>query len=67
MQVADLDKTEADRKEWEARVVADRASHQQAMADFEVGIGQTRCPQFLDRVRACICPLPLPLVLSGSN
>jgi membrane fusion protein, multidrug efflux system len=38
----DLDKTESDRKKWEAQVVADRAHHQQAIADYEVGIASSR-------------------------
>jgi membrane fusion protein (multidrug efflux system) len=38
----DLDKTEADRKKWEAQVVADSASSQQASADYEVGIAAAR-------------------------
>ena len=38
----DLDKTEADRKKWEAQVEADRANHQQAKADFLVGIASAR-------------------------
>jgi membrane fusion protein (multidrug efflux system) len=36
--VEDLDKTEADRKKWEAQVVADRAKDQQSQSDYEVGI-----------------------------
>ena len=38
----DLDKTEADRKKWEAQVEADRANYQQAKADYEVGIAAAR-------------------------
>ncbi len=34
----ELDKTEADRRKWEAQVEADRAQHAQARADYEVGI-----------------------------
>jgi membrane fusion protein (multidrug efflux system) len=38
----DLDKTEADRRKWEAQVEADRASHEQAKSDYEVGIATAR-------------------------
>ena len=38
----DLDKTEADRKKWEAQVGADRANHEQSKADYEVGIATAR-------------------------
>ena len=38
----DTDKTEAERKKWEAQVNADRASHEQATADYEVGIAAAR-------------------------
>ena len=38
----DLDKTEADRKKWEAQVVADHANHQQSKADYLVGIAASR-------------------------
>ncbi|AGA29863.1 efflux RND transporter periplasmic adaptor subunit [Singulisphaera acidiphila] len=38
----ELDKAEADRKKWEAQVEADRANHEQASADFEVGIASAR-------------------------
>jgi membrane fusion protein (multidrug efflux system) len=38
----DLDKTEADRKKWEAQVEADGANHQQAKADYEVGLATSR-------------------------
>jgi membrane fusion protein (multidrug efflux system) len=38
----DLDKTEADRKKWEAQVEADGANHQQAMADYQVGLATSR-------------------------
>ena len=38
----DLDKTEADRKKWEAQVGADRANHEQSKADYEVGIASAR-------------------------
>jgi membrane fusion protein (multidrug efflux system) len=40
--VEDLDKTEADRKKWEAQVVADRAKDQQSQSDYEVGIASAR-------------------------
>ena len=40
--VEDLDKTEADRKKWDAQVVADRASYQQSKADYAVGIASAR-------------------------
>lgn len=38
----ELDKAEADRKKWEAQVVADQANLDQAQADFEVGIAAAR-------------------------
>lgn len=38
----ELDKAEADRKKWEAQVEADRANHEQASADYEVGIASAR-------------------------
>lgn len=38
----ELDKAEADRKKWEAQVVADQANLEQARADFEVGIAAAR-------------------------
>ncbi len=34
----ELDKAEADRKQYEAQVEADRANHDQAVADYDVGI-----------------------------
>jgi membrane fusion protein, multidrug efflux system len=48
----DLDKTEADRKKWEAQVVADQATHQQAMADYQVGIAAARAQA--DAARAAV-------------
>ena len=38
----DLDKAEADRKKWEAQVGADGANHEQAKADYDVGIAAAR-------------------------
>jgi membrane fusion protein (multidrug efflux system) len=38
----ELDKAEADRKRWEAQLESDRANHQQALADYDVGIASTR-------------------------
>jgi membrane fusion protein (multidrug efflux system) len=38
----ELDNREADRKKWEAQVEADRANHQQANADYDVGIASAR-------------------------
>lgn len=38
----DLDKTEADRKKWEAQVEADRSNLEQAKADYEVGIASAK-------------------------
>jgi membrane fusion protein, multidrug efflux system len=40
--VEELDKTEADRKKWEAELESDRANQQQALADYEVGIASAR-------------------------
>ena len=48
----DLDKTEADRKKWEAQVVADHAHHQQAKADYDVGIASARAQ--VDAARAAV-------------
>lgn len=38
----DFDKTEADRKKWEAQVEADRANAEQAKADYDIGIASAR-------------------------
>jgi membrane fusion protein (multidrug efflux system) len=38
----DLDKTEADRRKWEAQVEADRAQFEQSKADYEVGIAAAK-------------------------
>jgi membrane fusion protein (multidrug efflux system) len=40
--VEDVDKTEADRKKWDAQVIADNATLQQSRADYEVGIATAR-------------------------
>lgn len=38
----DMDKTEADRRKWEAQIEADRANQEQAKADYEVGLASAR-------------------------
>jgi membrane fusion protein (multidrug efflux system) len=48
----DLDKTEADRKKWEAQVVADRAKDQQSQTDYEVGIASASAQ--LEAARAAV-------------
>jgi membrane fusion protein (multidrug efflux system) len=38
----ELDKAEADRRRWDAQVGADHANHEQAKADYDVGIASAR-------------------------